>query len=690
MEGEGKVKFGKNKAEDSIQESFSGGFVSLLREHELDAPRITEAGYRTAFIHPNDRWYRLWISFVLLWCIYSVIFTPLEFGFFRGLPAPFTAIDGVISAIFIVDILLRFFVSYRDARTQRMVYSRSSIALRYMKGGFILDLLGCLPWDSLYKSTGRNEILRYLLWIRLYRLKRIKAFFKQMEKDIRINYLSARIAKLVSVQLYSVHTAACIIYYLATTMPPEEEDYTWIGSLKLGDYSYVDFRDIEFFKRYVTSLYFISITMATIGYGDIHAVNTREMAFSHTTEKFREEMTNLTQYIKRHNLGHEITNQIKSHLRLQYECNPSRKAFLDGIPETVKARLYQYLYFEIVQEVPLFKGCSEKFLNQIVMKLKEDFFLPGEVVLEQGAVVDHIYIISHGLLEEVLTGENRAEKPISELEPYDLFGEVAALCNIRQPYTVRACKLCRLLLIEKQCLSSILQLYVEDSSQILSNLNEGREANPGKKQLVSNISYLISKREAELAMGVRSAAHHGDTKHLKDLIDAGADPNQTDFDGRTTLHIAASRGYDDVVMLLIQQNVNVNCIDRFGNSPLLEAVKAGHDEVANLLKANGANLNLEDAGTYLCKLAVENKVDILRRMLEHGVDPNCKNFDHRTPLHVAAAEGLHLVAAVFIEFGADVFAADRWGNTPFDEGHRCGSKLLMDILKHARKAKCSG
>lgn len=113
--------------------------------------------------------------------------------------------------------------------------------------------------------TGRSEPVRYLLWTRLYRVRKINHFFIKIERDIRINYLYVRIAKLITVQLFSVHTAACIFFYLATTMPPEQEGYTWIGALKLGDYSYMNFRDMDFSKLYITSLYFMSITMATIG-----------------------------------------------------------------------------------------------------------------------------------------------------------------------------------------------------------------------------------------------------------------------------------------------------------------------------------------------------------------------------------------------------------------------------------------
>ena len=115
------------------------------------------------------------------------------------------------------------------------------------------------------QASGRKEAVRYLLWIRLYRVRKVSQFFHKMEKDIRINYMFARIVKLIAVELYCSHIAACIFYYLATTLPPDQEGYTWIGSLKMGDYSYADFREIGFWKRYITSMYASVVTMTTVG-----------------------------------------------------------------------------------------------------------------------------------------------------------------------------------------------------------------------------------------------------------------------------------------------------------------------------------------------------------------------------------------------------------------------------------------
>ncbi|XP_048422336.1 potassium channel SKOR [Pyrus x bretschneideri] len=661
-------------------------------------------------IHPDNWWYRAWMKFILLWAVYSSFFTPFEFGFFRGLEERLFVLDVVGQVAFLVDIVLQFFIAYRDSHTYRMVYKRNRIALRYLKSSFIVDLLGCMPWDNIYKACGRREEVRYLLLIRLCRVRKVTRFFHDLEKDIRINYLFTRIIKLIVVELYCTHTAACIFYYLATTLPASQEGYTWIGSLKLGDYSYSSFRDIDLWKRYTTSLYFAIVTMATVGYGDIHAVNLREMIFimvyvsfdmilgaylignmtalivkGSKTEKFRDKMTDLIKYMNRNRLGKDIRNQIKGHLRLQYESTYTEAAVLQEIPASIRSKISQTLYFPYIESVPLFKGCSTEFINQIVIKLHEEFFLPGEVIMEPGNVVDQLYFVCDGVLEEVGIGEDGTEETLELLEPNSSFGEISILCNIPQLYTVRVCELCRLLRLDKQSFTSILDIYFYDGRKILNNLLEGKA--PHMKQLESDITFHIGKQEAEFALKVNSAAYHGDLFQLKGLIRTGADPNKTDYDGRSPLHLAALKGHEDITLFLIQEGVDINIKDNFGNTPLLEAIKNGNDRVSSLLIEQGASLNIDNAGSFICTSIARGDADLLKRLLANGIDPNSKDYDHRTPLHVAASEGLYIMAKLLLEAGASVFSKDRWGNTPLDEGRMCGNKNLIKLLEEAKAAQ---
>ncbi|KAL2898579.1 Potassium channel SKOR [Bienertia sinuspersici] len=589
-------------------------------------------------MHHNGkcRWYKAWEKFILLWAIYSSFFTPLEFGFFRGLPENLFILDIAGQVAFLFDIVLLFFVGYRDQQTYRMVHQRPAIAYR------------------------------------LCRVRKITYYLQKMEKDIRINYFFARIVKLLAVELYCTHTAACIFYYLATTVPKQEEGYTWIGSLTLGDYSYSQFRDIDFWRRL----------------WDIHAVNIREMIFimiyvsfdmvlgaylignmtalivkGSKTERFRDKMAEVMKYMYRNRLNRDLCNQIKSHLRLQYESSYTEASILKDIPISLRAKISQSLYLPYLENAPLLKGCSPEFINQIVTKVHEEFFLPGEVIFEQGNVVDQLYFVCHGFLEEIGTEQDGSQQTVSLLEPNSTFGHVSIFCNVPQPTTVKVLELCRLLRIDKQSLSNIIDIYFYDGKKIYDNLIEGSDGKYNLKQVESDIASHIEKHESEIALKVNNAAYYGELNQLKNSLNAGADLKKTDYNGRSPMHIAASRGHVDIVRFLIQEGADVN--------------------------EPGARIYIKDVGPFLCTVVLSEDVEYLKRLLSNGVDPNSRDYDHRTPLHVACSQGLYLMAKPLVEAGAHVLLKDRWGNTPLDEAWTTGHKNLIKLLEDAKSAQLS-
>ncbi len=87
----------------------------------------------------------------------------------------------------------------------------------------------------------------------------------------------------------------------------------------------------------------------------------------------------------------------------------------------------------------------------------------------------------------------------------------------------------------------------------------------------------------------------GNIEMLIKLIKCGRDPDEDDNRGRTCLHLAASRGREDVLRALVDHGADVKTVDKQGNTPLHYC---GHVETINCLLENGA----DPSARYYCYL----------------------------------------------------------------------------------------
>jgi len=75
---------------------------------------------------------------------------------------------------------------------------------------------------------------------------------------------------------------------------------------------------------------------------------------------------------------------------------------------------------------------------------------------------------------------------------------------------------------------------------------------------------------------------------VKLLIDNGATLHKYSY-GNTELHLAALKGYSDMVPLLVKHGADVNAVNRFNHTALFYAARQGYRQTANALIAAGAN-----------------------------------------------------------------------------------------------------
>lgn len=65
----------------------------------------------------------------------------------------------------------------------------------------------------------------------------------------------------------------------------------------------------------------------------------------------------------------------------------------------------------------------------------------------------------------------------------------------------------------------------------------------------------------------------------------------------------------------------------------------------------------------LMYLAHEGSAEGIRELLDGGVDPNFRDSDGRTALHIAACEGHAEVVELLLQSGAEAAVEDQWGST---------------------------
>ncbi|KAN0139484.1 Ankyrin repeat-containing domain protein [Lactarius tabidus] len=158
----------------------------------------------------------------------------------------------------------------------------------------------------------------------------------------------------------------------------------------------------------------------------------------------------------------------------------------------------------------------------------------------------------------------------------------------------------------------------------------------------------------------------------------------------TPLRAASCSGQADVMRWLLNHGADTNAIGFFGFTPLSGAAHGMHLEAVQVLLEHNADINLpsKDGETPLYWIvshcsSKEKFVEMMRRLLEHGADPNiCNNIHKKTPLHKASSHGLLEAARLLLSYGAKVDQKDKKGRTPFQraasKGYEEMTKLLLE------------
>lgn len=171
----------------------------------------------------------------------------------------------------------------------------------------------------------------------------------------------------------------------------------------------------------------------------------------------------------------------------------------------------------------------------------------------------------------------------------------------------------------------------------------------------------------ELGMETRGK---GAPDRIKELLEAGADPNATYWYQVTALHFTAFRGNMEATKLLADSGADINAKDSDGQSVLHWACENENLNCIKLLLDMGADIcasnEHKDTPLHYAARNSFSQAGAVLLLLKAGADVNALNTEGQTALHYAAKKGNIFCMQVLLDHGCDPEIRDIHGKTADD------------------------
>uniref|UniRef100_A0A3P9LLU5 Cyclic nucleotide gated channel subunit alpha 2b n=1 Tax=Oryzias latipes TaxID=8090 RepID=A0A3P9LLU5_ORYLA len=418
-----------------------GGFPEQIKA------RLSLTLKRWAFfvVSPSDDIYYRWLLVISITVLYNwfvvvarACFDQLQMTFFIW----WLVLDYISDTVYILDTIVRL----RTGFLEQGLLVKDHIKLRdsYVRTlQFKLDVASILPTDLGYIATGIHT--PQLRFNRLLHFPRMFEFFDRTET--RTNYPNIfRICNLVLYILVIIHWNACIYYAISKSLGFGSDTWVFPNASRTG------FTTLS--ESYVYCLYWSTLTLTTIGempppvrdeeylfvvfdflvgvlifatiVGNVGSMISNMNA---TRAEFQARIDAIKHYMHFRKVSRELETRVIKWFDYLWTNKKAvdEQEVLKNLPNKLRAEIAINVHLETLKKVRIFKDCEAGLLVELVLKLRQQVFSPGDYICRKGDIGKEMYIIKEGKLAVV------ADDGVTQyalLTSGSCFGEISIL-NIK-------------------------------------------------------------------------------------------------------------------------------------------------------------------------------------------------------------------------------------------------------------------
>ena len=366
-----------------------------------------------------------------------------------------------------------------------------TVAMAYLKGMFWFDLVTSFPvsfFELAAKAaceraedsgaqvdSGQLRFIRAIKPLRWFKIARIMKLGKagpiiNLLMDYwNISPKQGKTFKVMVMLVMTIHILGCMWWLWKVLGMTLDEVNDFLDAQAWGKYTrhHIDTATGKL-EAYAICIYVVTMTLTTVGYGDISADNTSERvgyvilfivgAFiwgnllaelgeihASTSARHQEKMEKIQktlEFLIENDCPRKLRTEIIQWTRFteeHHDANVQKKKMIDGLPANLQKGLVRHLYSHEVSRVPVFAyiesvddsnvvadAIQEHFLNEIFILFEYKTYVPGDVLVNFSDEADKLIIFVNGKVT-VEFEHSSIHRPNMTLKDGDFIGDMALL-----------------------------------------------------------------------------------------------------------------------------------------------------------------------------------------------------------------------------------------------------------------------